>query len=333
MAETVTISSVLFCCTRADTRSSCTLSISAISLLNDMAAHFNSYDDAAVAYWASQIPKSPTTMLARNAYKSPTSLPVPNIPNRNTLSSSASTNTADDIGTSFRTQRDQTPYPSTAYRLNTLSSNGFTNSGGDIGTPVNCQREDTPFPSYAYYSSSSSGSSSALSDAPDSDLDEAPRLSRPGSFTSLRNATSSDPSNQPALSRRASALSLPDAPPHNPATTARRSSMSKAGTNSEKLRLNVSFDLSRSTQLPPPPVEIALLPNAYSRSKTFILSYADINGMTDANRPKQCRPMFALHPPPYLSAEEKKDYGKFLQSMSSSRVVHGKGREEYNANS
>lgn len=108
--------------------------------------------------------------------------------------------------------------------------------------------------------------------------------------------------------------------------------MSKPEDKGQRVRRTVSFDLSRSTQLPPPPVEIALLPTAYSRSKTFILSYADINGMTDANRPKQCRPMFALRPPPYLSAKEKERYGKFLQSMSSSRVVIGKGREEYNAN-
>lgn len=313
MAETVTISSVLLPCTRRSGKFKLYTSIFTISLCNRMAAPYYTYNDAAVAYWASQLPTSSITMLARNAYKSSTSLPVPNIPNRNTPSSNASINTADDIGTSFRTRRDQTPYPSTAYRRNTLSSNGFTNPGGDIGTPVNAQREDTPFPSHAYHSSSSSGSSSALSDAPDSDLDEAPRLSRPGSFTSLRNAISSDPSNRPSLSRRASAISLPDAPPLNPATPARRSSLSNPSAKAKKLRRTVSFDLSRSTQLPPPPVEIALLPNAYSRSKTFILSYADINGMTDANRPKQCRPMFAIHPPPYLSAKEKEDYAKFLQ--------------------
>jgi len=72
--------------------------------------------------------------------------------------------------------------------------------------------------------------------------------------------------------------------------------------------------MSKSTQLPPLPVKMAFLPKANPRCKKFVVTYDSINGWNDETRPKQCRPMFALLPPPHHSAVEKVKYGFQIQS-------------------
>lgn len=210
---------------------------------------------------------------------------------------------------------------------------GIIPPGAGPTVPDIFERGATPYPSLADYRSSSSGSSTPLSDPPDSDMDEAPSISRHGSFSSLHNAASIDRNNQPGLSRRGSELSLPDAPPLNAATDttkpARRSSMSKPGNKGQKLRRTVSFSMTRNTAASPPPVQVNLLATAYSRCKLFVLSYVDIAIYTMDNRPAMCLPMFRLQPPPYLSATEKETYQKFLQSTSSPPLtVNGKEKHK-----
>jgi len=210
---------------------------------------------------------------------------------------------------------------------------GIIPPGAGPTVPETFQREATPYPDQADRRSPSSGSSTPLSDPPDSDMDEAPSISRHGSFSSLHNAASIDRNNQPGLSRRGSELSLPDAPPLNAATDttipARRSSMSKPGNKGQRLRRTVSFSMTRNTAASPPPVQVNLLATAYSRCKLFVLSYVDIATYTMDNRPAMCLPMFRLQPPPYLSAAEKETYQKFLQSTCSHPLtVNGKERNK-----
>lgn len=239
-----------------------------------------------------------------------------------TLGSNVYASTEDNTAPAGGIQRAQIPFPGTDYYRDTLISNAVPtedNLGIRTGTRVytaeeishattvllatGCQiisnesgfafptpsrREATPYPRH-----SPTPSSTALSDAPPSEFDQPPH---------------------PSLSRRASALSLPDAPPTT--TPARRSSMSKPGAKTPKLHRKVSFDESKNTELPGPPVEQCLLPHAYSRCKKFVLSYADIDGINDENRSKNTPPMFGLRPPPYLSAGEKDKYAMFIQRTS-----------------
>lgn len=151
------------------------------------------------------------------------------------------------------------------------------------------RRKATPF-----LRGSPSRSSSSLSDPPDSEIDE-----------------------PLTLSRKSSNISLPDAPSLPtviPITTPTRpSSMRKFRRRTNR---RVRFEDSLHTQARPPRAPISRLQAAGARCRKFIYHYDDLTGIDNSTRSPQCRPMFHLSAPPFLSADEKTTYAKEVQSTS-----------------
>lgn len=101
-----------------------------------------------VKHWFEQLPTDIFHPQTLNSNSSPSHNYDPvrdSLSIRNTYSSDAASNMAEETATSSRILRDQTPYPGDAYQQHTLRSIALASTALDIGTSFGTLREQTPY--------------------------------------------------------------------------------------------------------------------------------------------------------------------------------------------